>query len=36
MLILWGLVLFGGFGWLGGIISVVSGVLLLPTGLVAG
>lgn len=36
MLILWGLVLFGGFGWLGGIISVVAGVLLLPSGLVAG
>jgi Zn-dependent protease len=36
MLILFGLALFGGFGWLGGIISAVSGVLLLPTGLLAG
>ncbi len=36
MLILWGLVLFGGFGWMGGIIRAVSGVLLLPTGLLAG
>jgi Zn-dependent protease len=36
MLILWGLVLFGGFGWLGGIIRAVAGVLLLPTGLAVG
>ncbi|HEU4454407.1 MAG TPA: site-2 protease family protein [Longimicrobium sp.] len=36
MLILWGLVLFGGFNWLGGIISVVAGVLLLPANMVAG
>jgi len=36
MMILWGLALFGGFGWMGGIITTVSGVLLAPTGLSVG
>ena len=36
MLILWGLALFGGFGWLGGIINAVTGVLLIPTRMAVG
>lgn len=33
MLILWGLVIFGGFAWMGGIIRAILKVLLIPSGM---